>query len=80
VLGVTLKDNVKARFLQPDGTYKPAAPDPGAPRHRSQVEFIGLASTEPAQHPVAGGKPRYPRVKLAPSPFQPKEKTAAEAT
>ena len=75
VLGVTLGDNVKARFLQPDGKYQLAAPGPGAPRRRSQIEFVALASTEPAQHPGAGGKPRYPRVKLAPSPFQPKAAT-----
>jgi polyphosphate kinase len=80
VLGVTLEDNVKARFLQPDGKYHLAAPGPGAPHRRSQIEFVALASTEPAQHPGAGGKPRYPRVKLAPSPFQPKVERAAEAT
>jgi polyphosphate kinase len=80
VLGVTLEDNVKARFLQPDGKYKLASPGPGEPRRRSQIEFVALAATETTQHPGAGGKPRYPQVKLAPSPFQPKAAQVPEPT
>jgi polyphosphate kinase len=44
ILGVALMDNVKARCLQPDGTYRrcPAA-KPGEPSIRSQVEFQNMA-------------------------------------
>ncbi|HKI20724.1 MAG TPA: polyphosphate kinase 1 [Isosphaeraceae bacterium] len=44
ILGVVLADNVKARELQPDGTYRrvnPAAP--GEPSVRSQLEFQNMA-------------------------------------
>lgn len=44
ILGVILMDNVKARVLQPDGTYKRiASPRPGEPVIRSQVEFQNMA-------------------------------------
>ncbi|HMB03665.1 MAG TPA: RNA degradosome polyphosphate kinase, partial [Isosphaeraceae bacterium] len=44
ILGVVLMDNVKARVLQPDGTYRRSAPArPGEPVIRSQVEFQNMA-------------------------------------
>jgi polyphosphate kinase len=43
ILGVTLADNVKARLLQPDGTYIRVSPQPGEPKIRSQVEFQNMA-------------------------------------
>ena len=44
ILGVALSDNVKARILQPDGTYqRVASPKPGDPVIRSQVEFQNMA-------------------------------------
>jgi polyphosphate kinase len=44
ILGVALIDNVKARELQPDGTYRLVSPpSPGEPAIRSQVEFQNLA-------------------------------------
>jgi len=44
ILGVSLLDNVKARELQPDGTYHRIAPArPGEPSIRSQVEFQNMA-------------------------------------
>ncbi len=42
-LGVSLMDNVKARLLQRDGTYRRVEPLSGQPRVRSQVEFQNLA-------------------------------------
>jgi polyphosphate kinase len=44
ILGVSLMDNVKARILQPDATYRrvPAARN-GEPAIRSQVEFQNMA-------------------------------------
>ncbi len=44
ILGVVLMDNVKARVLQPDGTYRRIPPPmPGEPVIRSQVEFQNMA-------------------------------------
>ncbi|HEV3120518.1 MAG TPA: polyphosphate kinase 1 [Isosphaeraceae bacterium] len=44
ILGVSLLDNVKARMLQADGTYKRVpGPKPGDPAIRSQVEFQNMA-------------------------------------
>jgi polyphosphate kinase len=71
ILAVTLADNTKARFLQPDGTYTRAPRARGGedPR-RSQFRFIELAAEgdELPRAPV-DGKARYPQVKLASSPF-----------
>jgi polyphosphate kinase len=39
ILGIGLADNVKARLLQPDGTYIRVKPKPGEPQIRSQVEY-----------------------------------------
>ena len=69
VLAHSLKDNVKARMLQPNGSYQRLAPASGK-AHRSQSEFLALATgAEDAQRKRVTGKTRYPRVKLAPSPF-----------
>jgi polyphosphate kinase len=73
ILGVPLADNVRARLLQPDRSYRRAAPAPGEKPRRSQFEFIALAGAEdsgPVKSP--DGKTRYPKVKLAPSPFAPR--------
>ncbi len=43
LLGVSLMDNVKARILQPDGTYIRVTPDAGDPAIRSQIEFQNMA-------------------------------------
>jgi polyphosphate kinase len=57
ILGVVLADNVKARELQPDGTYRRVpAPGPNEPIIRSQVEFqnmaIELCETSPISLPA----------------------------
>ena len=59
ILGVVLADNVKARELQADGTYRRVAPaKPGEPSIRSQLEFqnmaIELCETSPISHAAAG--------------------------
>jgi polyphosphate kinase len=44
ILGVVLADTVKARELQPDGTYRRVTPaKPGEPSIRSQAEFQNMA-------------------------------------
>ncbi len=68
LLAVPLADNVKTRLLQPDGSYRRAAPCPGETARRSQFEFIDLAQAEPSQR-LADGKPRHLQMQLAPSPF-----------
>jgi polyphosphate kinase len=70
VLAISLTDNSKARYLQPDGSYRRAAAAPGEEPSRSQFQFMALAQAEEntPRKPV-DGKTRYPVVKLAPSPF-----------
>jgi polyphosphate kinase len=53
ILGVVLMDNVKARDLQPDGTYRRVlAPRPGEPLVRSQVEFQNMARELSSDGPI----------------------------
>ena len=53
VLGVALLDNVKARELQPDGTYRRVdGPPAGEPSIRSQVEFQNLARELAVDDPI----------------------------
>ena len=67
ILAVTLADNVKARFLCADGTYRRAELHNGERKHRSQAEFIELAAA-PAPHRAAKSGAKYPRVALLPRP------------
>jgi polyphosphate kinase len=67
VLGITLADNLKARFLHPDGTYRPVVPR-GESARRSQFEFTGLNDSDTkiiSRHRHPGS---YPEVHLAPRP------------
>ena len=43
ILDVVLKDNIKARYLQSDGSYTKAKPKKGEKPMRSQMEFVRLA-------------------------------------
>ncbi len=43
ILMTYLRDNVKARIAQPDGSYRRVTPEPGAPRVRAQSELIAIA-------------------------------------
>ena len=49
ILRTTLADNVKARELQPDGTYKRVKPKPGEAAVRSQQRFLELAEEASAR-------------------------------
>ena len=70
VLAISLADNVKARYLRPDGSYHRPTLPPGAEPRRSQFEFLALPQVEEDTRPKpAQGKTRFPRVKLAASPF-----------
>ena len=70
VLALSLADNAKARFLQPDGTYRRGAPLGDGEPSRSQFRFIALSGAEgEAPRQAADAKAKYPQVRLAPSPF-----------
>jgi len=70
ILAISLADEAKARFLQPDGTYRRGAAANGDKARRSQTEFIALAAAEgDARRQPVDGMARYPRVRLLPSPF-----------
>ncbi|MCL5098796.1 MAG: polyphosphate kinase 1 [Candidatus Omnitrophica bacterium] len=69
ILGIALADNVKARFLQADGSYRQPRLRKADKPVRSQSEFIRLAEGE-----ILGttgkisGKRKYPKVTLAKPP------------
>ncbi|MCD6050259.1 MAG: ppk [Verrucomicrobia bacterium] len=69
MLALALADNVKARQLHTDGTYRIAPLLKGEAAHRSQVEFIELSkgmlskSRKPAKTTS-----KYPQVRVKPSP------------
>ncbi|MFA6542983.1 MAG: polyphosphate kinase 1 [Limisphaerales bacterium] len=69
LLDTVLADNVKARVLQPDGTYQRAMAKRGVPALRSQTEFVRLASngTKPKGR-SAREKLRAPVMKLRQRP------------
>ncbi len=70
ILAMTLADNVKARFLQPDATYRRPARGRGEVANRSQFRFIELAAeSDEIPQTAVDGRTRYPQVKLAASPF-----------
>lgn len=70
ILAVSLADNVKARFLAKDGSYSRPRIVNGDKPHRSQREFVRLATTGKAS-PAKSRLPkrRYPEVKVARRPF-----------
>ena len=65
ILAVTLEDNVKARELLPDGSYRRIRPADGQPALRSQERFLELAQQNsrrtspppPANLPVPAPRP-----------------------
>ena len=64
VLGIGLRDDVKASELQPDGTYAPVRSE-GGPTVRSQMVFLERA------HRVEAGKEPVIRHIAAPEPSTP---------
>jgi polyphosphate kinase len=70
LLETVLQDNVKARFLKPDGSYTRPRRARNTPPRRSQADFIAHAEASSALPTVAGPSgEKYPRLKLAKSPF-----------
>ena len=69
ILRLSCEDNVKARSLQADGSYRRIKPGLRQPL-RSQFAFIQRAAADaPEVNKAVNGNPKYPRVKLAASPF-----------
>jgi polyphosphate kinase len=67
ILGISLADNVKARELLADGSYRRVVPAEGEPRVRSQHRFMELA--EAGRVPTAGPPaPTDTAVITAPAP------------
>jgi polyphosphate kinase len=70
ILAVAFKDNKKARVLQPDGGYRRSRPSAREVACRSQFEFIARSSAEtPELTKSVDGRGKFPRVKVAASPF-----------
>ncbi len=69
LLAVALADNTRARRLQPDGSYRRAAPAKGERARRSQFEFIALANNGHEPTAKARTPSRYPQMKVAKRPF-----------
>ncbi|MBI3818956.1 MAG: polyphosphate kinase 1 [Planctomycetes bacterium] len=53
-----LKDDVRARILQPDGSWARTAPLPGSEGLRAQTELLKIARTRSASAPAPIAKPR----------------------
>jgi len=69
LLDIVLADNVKARVLQPDGSYLAAKPRRGERALRSQMEFIRIAEEGLNPKPKAARqKPRAPVMKVRTRP------------
>jgi polyphosphate kinase len=67
-----LRDNVKARIMDPDGAYHRPPLKRGEAPQRSQMEFIDRALRGPGPGRRGGkSKTKYPQVKLAPRPKLP---------
>ncbi len=62
ILATSLADNVKARELLPDGSYRRVQPGPNQPRIRSQERFLEMAAQRASgmkdEHPVPEVDPR----------------------
>jgi polyphosphate kinase len=67
ILALPLLDNTKARFLQPDGSYKTPAAKRIGPSRRSQMEFVALAMGSKLKG-TPKAKSAYPEMKLKPKP------------
>ncbi|MFO0811350.1 MAG: polyphosphate kinase 1 [Gemmataceae bacterium] len=68
VLATTLADNVKAREMQPDGSYRRVEPKTGDPIVRSQERFVKLAEESAArrQIPMAAPPPTAALPRIVP--------------
>jgi polyphosphate kinase len=69
---LVLRDNVKARQLQPDGSYRRVRRAPGQPVRNSQAELIRAAQRAAQPSPATGGDAsRPPPIEVLDRPPQP---------
>jgi polyphosphate kinase len=70
LLAVSLGDNSKARYLQPDGSYRRATPTKGERQQRSQSAFMALTGeTDKPRQRTSRRISKYAPVKVAQRPF-----------
>jgi polyphosphate kinase len=70
LLDFALGDNIKARLLQPDGSYVLPRQKRGVPERRSQTDFISLVSDDTRFFKrERKTRSKYPKVKMASGPF-----------
>ncbi len=79
VLNTVLADNVKARELLPDGSYRRVAPKPEEPRLRAQERFLELAAQN-AMRLLADTTPPPPPDPLYESPLPSRRRTRKKQT
>ena len=73
LFSLALADNVKARYLQADGSYTRPALKRGSQPRRSQLEFIALALNETRPGKKDGSsRTKYPAVKVKTRPVGPR--------
>ena len=58
ILATSLADNVKARELLPEGSYRRVTPAPGQPLVRSQERFLELAAQNAVRRLNEGPPPQ----------------------
>jgi polyphosphate kinase len=68
MLATSMADNVKARELQPDGSYRPVVPSPDQQRVRSQERFLELAIQNASRRSPEVLSPPPPPPEVAPRP------------
>jgi polyphosphate kinase len=64
ILPAYLRDNARARVLQPDGSYRRLQPADGQPLHRVQHELLSLRSDAPPAETHANGNGSDPAARV----------------
>ena len=68
ILAASMADNIKARLLEADGSYRRCERAKDEPQRRSQAEFMALAREHEPQTVRRGAKPKYTEQRLLPRP------------
>jgi polyphosphate kinase len=68
ILATSMADNVKARELTPNGSYRRIHPKDGMPAVRSQQRFLEIAAQNATRRLVDAVPPAIPYVDLRPTP------------
>jgi polyphosphate kinase len=76
ILGTTMADNVKARELLADGTYRRLPCDPTQPRVRSQERFLEIAAENASRRLKETAPATVPMVEVRTSSRRPRKRQA----